>query len=341
VAKRFSRRKLVDALAGLGDVRIVPKKDRELRVISTGVDALDVATGVGGYPLGRCIIHHGAPASGKSSAALHACASFQGSGGVAFYLDFERKMDFGYAAALGVDVDAMVYPRAKLASVEAGFAAIEKVIGRVREQDEVPVLIVWDSLQSVASMSEGGRDYDATGWAGEAQAYSRCLRKIIPLIHDTGALLMMISQVRMDLGSPAPGAQRIGVGQAPLFYATQAFIWKQVGGYGRAKEAARGASDRVGQLTEIEVRKNQVAPPFVRVKVPVVFGHGIDRAGSLFEAAEVLGRAKVKGGGWAEIDIGEAEPLKVRGIGGLRKMLEDDPAEYERVRQIILHGPPS
>lgn len=338
-AKRFARSKLTKALGDLGDdVRIVPEAERELVVMSSGVDALDVATGVGGYPLGRVVIHHGPAASGKTSAALHACAEFQAQGGVALYLDFERKLDFSYADALDVDVDALVYPRAKVDSIEAGFAVIEKVIARVRDVAEVPVLIVWDSLQSVAAASDAigaKRGFEDSGYGNEAYQYSRCLRKIIPLIHDSRALLMLISQVRMDLGSPVSGAQTIGVGKAPLFYATQCFIWKQVAGYGKLASKIRGEADRVGQVTEIEVRKNQVAPPFVKVQVPVVFGSGVDRAGSLLEAATILGRAARSGGAkssWFTIDGGEEKPIRVQGIGGLRKLLNADPERFERIR---------
>lgn len=341
--KRFSRGKLTTALRELGDtVRIVPEAERALVVMSSGIDALDVATGVRGYPLGRVVIHHGPAASGKTSAALHACAEFQAQGGVALYLDFERKLDFAYADALDVDVDALVYPRASVDSIEAGFAVIEKVIAKVREVAEVPVLIVWDSLQSAAAMSDSigaKRGFEETGYGNEAHAYSRCLRKIIPLIHDTRALLMLISQVRMDLGSPVSGAQTIGVGKAPLFYATQCFIWKQVAGYGKLAARVRGEADRIGQVTEIEVRKNQVAPPFVKVQVPVVFGSGVDRAGSLLEAALALGRAEKSGkktSSWFSIDGGEEKPIRVQGIGGLRKLLNADPERFERIRAHIL-----
>ncbi len=338
--RRFGRARLGKILKDLGDeVRIVPKADRELRIISTGVDVLDAATGVGGYPLGRIVLHHGPPASGKTSAALHAVAEFQRQGGVAIYFDFERKMDFAYAEALGVDVDALVYPRASVQFIEQGFAAIEKVIEKLRlDAPDVPVLIVWDSMQSVPAMNEDKRGFEDTGYGGEAAAYSRCIRKINGLIADSGALLMFISQVRMDLGAPNPNAQRIGVGEAPLFFSTMCFLWKQVGGYGRLKAAAKGDSDRLGQLTEAEVRKNQVAPPFVRVRFPVVFGLGICRAGSLMEAAFILGRAEKTGAksAWVVIDGGEEKPVRVQGVGGLRRILNEDPERFESIRQHIL-----
>lgn len=284
--------------------------------------------------------HHN---SGKTSAALHAAAEFQVQGGVVLYLDFERKIDWGYAEALGVDVDSVVYPKAGLKYIEQGFAMIEKIIERIRADDDgPPILIVWDSMQSAPAMNEGGRDYEETGYGGEAHAYSRCIRKINGLIADSRALLMFISQVRADIGAQHAGAQTIGVGKAPLFYATMCFLWKQVGGYGKAKAVAKGESDRDGQLTEVEVRKNQVAPPFVKVRFPVIFGVGICRAGSLLGAAEILGRARKTGSAkssWYEIDGGEEKPIRVQGIGGLRRLMHAEPERFEAIRTAVFTNP--
>ena len=57
-----------------------------IATISTGSLALDLATGVGGYPRGRVIEIYGPESSGKTTLALHAIAQAQRNGGVCAFI---------------------------------------------------------------------------------------------------------------------------------------------------------------------------------------------------------------------------------------------------------------
>src|SRR5690625_6855229 len=74
------------AVMRMGDSAI-----QEVEVIPSGSLGLDVALGVGGYPRGRVIEIYGPEASGKTTLTLHAIAEAQKQGGIAAFIDADRK----------------------------------------------------------------------------------------------------------------------------------------------------------------------------------------------------------------------------------------------------------
>ncbi|MCX8070498.1 MAG: DNA recombination/repair protein RecA, partial [Thermodesulfovibrionales bacterium] len=79
-----------------------------IQVIPTGSIALDIATGVGGFPKGRVIEIFGPESSGKTTLALSAIAQAQKAGGVAAFIDAEHALDINYAAKLGVNIEELL-----------------------------------------------------------------------------------------------------------------------------------------------------------------------------------------------------------------------------------------
>lgn len=77
----------------------------DIQVIPTGSLALDIATGIGGYPRGRVVEIFGPESSGKTTVALHAIAEAQKTGGVAAFIDAEHALDINYAKKLGVKIE--------------------------------------------------------------------------------------------------------------------------------------------------------------------------------------------------------------------------------------------
>ncbi|MCQ4950792.1 DNA recombination/repair protein RecA, partial [Bittarella massiliensis] len=64
--------------------------------------------GVGGVPRGRVVEIYGPESSGNTTVALHIVASAQKEGGTAAFIDVEHALDPVYAAALGVDIAALL-----------------------------------------------------------------------------------------------------------------------------------------------------------------------------------------------------------------------------------------
>lgn len=317
------------AFRGMDEIRLggpaVP-----LGVLRTGADSLDVAIGVGGWPEGRFAILHGAEASGKSTLALHAVAECQRVGGVALYLDFEAKLDFNYAAQLGVDVDAMAVacPR----HIEAGFGLLHRALDKVRDKHaDCSILLVWDSLQAAVARRTFEGDYDKEHFNPEAPAYSRGLAKFVPRLASSRAILLGISQVRMTMEGYIT-KERIGVGKAPMFYASVVGTVKAT----KPRGVLKATLD--GEDIAVTIRKNQVGRPWNVAKFPLLYGSGVHLPGAVLEAAIAVGLAEAVGkGGYFTVAMnGEETPRKVHGLGGMSKIAKSEPDVFEGLRTAIL-----
>ena len=309
-----------------GGVKVIDSSKLKPAVLSSGVASVDVATGIGGYPEGRFIILHGAEASGKSTLALHAVAECQKAGGVVIYLDFEHKLDLGYAEALGVDVESMVL--AGPPYIEKGFELLVAAAEKIRQDDtETPILFVWDSLQAAISRRSFDGDYDKEQFSPEAGAYARGFAKFIPKLSEVGAILIGISQVRMDLGG-FMAKEKVAVGKAPLFYASIIMRIKAK----RARGATKGAGER--EAIEVQMIKNQVGTPYQIAKFDIIYGLGVDKVVATVEAADALGLLKKGKSGWFEFEL-DGKTHKAQGSAGLAKIAAESPQVFDGLLSLI------
>ena len=97
---------------GKGSImKLGEQSDTDVRAISTGALALDIALGVGGLPRGRIVEIYGPESSGKTTVALHCIAEAQKTGGTAAFVDAEHALDPIYAEHLGVNIDELLVSR--------------------------------------------------------------------------------------------------------------------------------------------------------------------------------------------------------------------------------------
>jgi recombination protein RecA len=104
------RKRWGDRVARLGSTT------EAVRVLSTGFPKLDAALGIGGVPRGRLTELLGTPTSGATTIALTLLARAQARGDLAGYIDLSRTFDAEYAAALGVDLHALLLARPRTAA---------------------------------------------------------------------------------------------------------------------------------------------------------------------------------------------------------------------------------
>src|SRR5262245_60522675 len=100
VEKQFGK----GAMMALGD----DAEAEPIATVRTGSLALDLATGIGGYPRGRVVEIYGPESSGKTTLALHAIAEAQRAGGVCAFIDAEHAIDVNYARTIGVETDKLL-----------------------------------------------------------------------------------------------------------------------------------------------------------------------------------------------------------------------------------------
>lgn len=296
-------------------------------VIPSGVATLDVAIGCGGFPMGRYAILHGPEASGKTTLALEVVAECQRLDGVAVYLDFERKLDLAYVARIGVDPERLIL--AHPPTIEKGFELLSMLVEHARQIDGTcPVLIVWDSLHAALARRTVDGEWDKESYPSEAHSYSRGFGKFVGQLHESQAVMLAISQVRMKLDGFRP-AQKIGVGHAPLFYASLILEFRASVARGTVKAGP------TGQDVTVKVAKNQVATPHKKATFSLIYGSGVDRPGALLLAAEAAGLAAATKCGWYTVSSGDGEALRVQGAAGMAKVAEQDPKAYAALRAAV------
>jgi recombination protein RecA len=181
VEKQFGK----GAIMALGD-----EEDTEpVSTIPTGSLALDMATGVGGYPRGRVIEIYGPESSGKTTLALHAIAEAQRAGGVAAFVDAEHALDVTYARGIGVETDKLL-----VSQPDTGEQALEIVEMLVRSG--AVDLVVVDSVAALTPKAELEGEMGDQHMGLQARLMSQALRKLTGITHRTGTTLIFLKNPR-------------------------------------------------------------------------------------------------------------------------------------------------
>jgi len=243
--------------------------------ISTGSLALDLATGVGGYPRGRVIEIYGPEASGKTTLALHAIAQAQQAGGVCAFIDAEHALDISYAKGIGVETEGLL-----VSQPDTGEQALEitEMLVRSGQVD----LIVVDSVAALTPKAELEGDMGDAHMGLQARLMSQALRKLTGAAHRSGTALMFINQLRQKIGVTFGSPETTTGGNALKFYASMRLDVRRIG-------QVKVGDELVGGKTRVKVVKNKVAPPFTEAEFEIRFGSGVDTSSELIDLGLLRG----------------------------------------------------
>lgn len=296
-------------------------------VISSRCASLDDAIGRGGIPLGRLTLLHGAEASGKTTLALQMVAECQAQGGICVYIDAEHKLDIDYAKALGVQMDKLIMSKPDFG--EEAFAMISKTIESAAELREkfarrAPILIVLDSMNAAITKAQYEGDWDDQHMAPVARMYSSLLPKLIPKAAKEDVALLFISQVRQKMNVTYGSPDEIAGGKAPPFYASLIVKVTRIA-------TLKDGDVSVGNVTQAECKKNQIAPPFRKAKFVIVYGKGVDNERAIIELAAEKDLLEKKTGGWY---LFKGERLG-QGLGNCADRLRSDPELFDAIKEAL------
>lgn len=266
---------LRERVTGAGSYFSAPKTD--LAFIPTGSKLLDLALG-GGWVESRIANIVGDKATGKSLLCIEACANFVAmhAKGQIKYRECEAAFDPGYAEALGMPLDRVDFG-AQFDTVEDLFADLTDVVDKAK----VPTLYIVDSLDSLSDKAEMGRDLDeGTYGTGKAKMMSQLFRRLVRKMQESKVTLIIVSQVRDNIGVTFGRKTTRSGGRALDFYSSQTIFLAQKG---TLKKVIKGVERPVGIALKVKVDKNKVSLPYREAEFEVSFGYGIDDVPSCVE----------------------------------------------------------
>lgn len=244
---------------------------KSLPFVPSGAALLDCVLG-GGYVLGRIVNLVGDKSSGKTLLAIEGCANFARDypNGYIRYCEAEAAFDIGYADALGLPTDRVVFAE-EVGTVEALFDDLEKTLDTNPDR---PGLYIIDSLDALSDKAESERKIDEGSFgAAKAKKLSELFRRLTKKIEASRMLVIVISQIRDKIGVTFGETKGRTGGHALDFYASQVLWLAEVQKIAKERE---GVKRIIGIQVKATCKKNKVGLPFRDCEFPVLFGYGID-----------------------------------------------------------------
>jgi recombination protein RecA len=287
-----------------------------VEALSTGSLGLDIALGIGGFPIGRIIEIYGPESSGKTTLAIHAIAQAQKKGGMAAFIDAEHAFDRFYAEKLGVDTENLL-----IAQPDDGEQALEIADNLIRS-GAIDIIVI-DSVAALVPKAEIEGDMGESKMGLQARLMSQALRKLTGTINKTKCVCIFINQLREKIGVMFGNPETTTGGNALKFYASVRIDIRRIG-------QLKDGNDMVGNHTKVKIAKNKVAPPFRVVEFDIMYGEGISKVGEIVDLGVDYEIIK-KSGSWFsynETKIGQ-------GRDAVKQMLLDNPELSDEIENKI------
>ena len=270
-----------------------------LEYVKSGSTLLDLcATNsvAGCWPLGRVSNVIGDKSTGKTLVAIEACANFykQYPKGHIWYRETESAFDTSYAASIGMPVEHINKGEkkwTKFDTVEDVFDDLSEKIAATKKAG-VPCLYIVDSLDALSDKAELKRKIEDRDYPRKPALLSQLFRRKIREIEESQTHLMIISQIRTNIGAMFGDKTSRTGGRALDFYSSLVFKLAHIGQLSRT---IKGEKRVTGVRIKAKCTKNKIGPAFRECEFILRFSYGIENYESSMEWLLARGGAKLLG----------------------------------------------
>jgi recombination protein RecA len=269
----------------------VPTKD----LLSTGSTLLNLACSgrpQGGLAKGKYFFFVGDSSSGKTFLTLTCFAEATQRRAFDDYTLWYNDSEFGALMDFEKFFGPKVAERVEVTHEDMLDKMYMRLIERLKNGERM--IFVQDSMDSLNTNEEekklkAAMVAEARGKADElkgsygmekAKLNSIRLRRIMPLLRETGSIMIVIAQTRDNIDPMSYETKTRAGGKALKFYATLE-MWTSIAK--KLNKTVRDKQRQVGIITKIAVKKNRLSGKEWAVEVPIYHSYGIDDIGSCID----------------------------------------------------------
>lgn len=281
-------------------------------IVSTGIMGLDIALGVGGIKKGSIVEIYGPESGGKTTLALQMCKQYQKLDKPVLYIDTERTLTKETIEGMGIKEKNFYLMHVD--SMEQALGACKTVARSCTFS-----AIVIDSLAGLAPRAQIDGDIGDSHVGLSARIMSDAMSVLTPILDSTGCTLIVINQIRENVGVMFGNPEKVTGGRALKYYASVRLDVRRI-------ESLKQGGEVIGSRTRVKVVKNKIAAPFKEVEFDIMFGHGISVEGDILDQA-VEKEVITKCSSWYLYEgnrIGQ-------GRENAKQYLRDNPAECKKI----------
>lgn len=285
------------------EIKTAAEYDTETEWIPTSLSVVNKLLG-GGIPMGKILEISGSFSVGKSTLALIMLADAQKAGKKCLWADIEYSFQNEYATRMGVNTKKLFLLRERFA--ESAIDEIEKFA----ESNKDAVIVV-DAIGAMLPRSEAEKESGGKVIGGQARLVASFCRKMAPLMHENNICVIALNHSFRDIMTSALKTS----GGLKLEYHKSVSLNLRKG----LKKVMKG-EQRVGDVIEIEVRKNKLAPTLSQKgELIFLYGDGFQKNSSIKDEAIEAGILTKEGQFW----MFKGEKL-ARGDNGLLEVLKNE-----------------
>jgi RecA/RadA recombinase len=262
------------------------------RFFSSGCTLFDIKALGGGYSLGRMCQIYGPESSNKTGLMTEAAANFHREfpNGKIYFQDAERAFDIPYGETLGLPIEAVEFVEdvftisgfaAKISEITRGVKRKNKTATSEGSKEikaidkDIPKLYILDSLDALEATPESRSELQESGYSNARRAgdLSTFFRKLNACVEDSNMCLLIVSQIRDNVGVMYGERQIPSGGNAVKFYAAQRVklaIKEKIKG-----PVFKGDQEIIGVRIKAINKKNKVGLPYRECIFPLYFNFGI------------------------------------------------------------------